>query len=71
LTRKIFFPVGLAPDPVGNRYDADRLGDDVVAVLDQMKIQDPVLIGHSFAGEKLSSVCSRFPNRIAGLVFSG
>jgi non-heme chloroperoxidase len=58
-----------APDPVGDNYDADRLGDDVISVLDQMKIQDPVLIGHSFAGEELSSVCSRFPNRVAGLVY--
>jgi pimeloyl-ACP methyl ester carboxylesterase len=58
-----------APDPGGGRYDADRLGDDVISVLDQMKIQDPVLIGHSFAGEELSSVCSRFPNRVAGLVY--
>lgn len=58
-----------APDPAGDHYDADRLGDDVISVLDQMKIQDPVLIGHSFAGEELSSVCSRFPNRVAGLVY--
>ena len=58
-----------APDPVGDHYDADRLGDDVISVLDKMKIQDPVLIGHSFAGEELSSVCSRFPNRVAGLVY--
>jgi pimeloyl-ACP methyl ester carboxylesterase len=58
-----------APDPVGDHYDADRLGDDVLSILDQMKIQNPVLIGHSFAGEELSSICSRFPNRVAGLVY--
>jgi non-heme chloroperoxidase len=58
-----------APDPVGDHYDADRLGDDVISVLDQMNIQAPVLIGHSFAGEELSSVCSRFPKRVAGLVY--
>jgi pimeloyl-ACP methyl ester carboxylesterase len=37
--------------------------------MDQMNIHHPVLIGHSFAGEELSSVCSRFPSRIAGLVY--
>ncbi len=58
-----------APDPVGNNYAADRLGDDVLSVLDQMKIERPVLIGHSFAGEELSSIGSRFPGRVAGLVY--
>jgi non-heme chloroperoxidase len=58
-----------APEPVGDRYAADRLGDDVLSVLDQMKIQRPVLIGHSFAGEELSSIGSRFPDRVAGLVY--
>jgi len=58
-----------APDPVGDNYAADRLGDDVLSVLDQMKIERPVLIGHSFAGEELSSIGSRFPGRVAGLVY--
>jgi non-heme chloroperoxidase len=58
-----------APDPIGNNYGADRLGDDVLSVLDQMKIQRPVLIGHSFAGEELSSIGSRFPDHVAGLVY--
>lgn len=63
------FGASSAPDPVDNHYAADRLGDDVLSVLDQMKIQRPVLIGHSFAGEELSSIGSRFPDRIAGLVY--
>ena len=57
------------PAPNGANYDADRLGDDVMSVLNQMKIERPVLIGHSFGGEELSSVCSRFPDRVAGLVY--
>lgn len=57
------------PLPVGANYDADRLGDDVMSVLNQMKIEHPVLIGHSFGGEELSSICSRFPGRAAGLVY--
>lgn len=58
-----------APDPMNGNYAADRLGDDALSVMGQMKIHRPVLIGHSFAGEELSSVCSRFPSRIAGLVY--
>jgi non-heme chloroperoxidase len=57
------------PDPINGNYSAERLGDDVLFVMDKMNIRRPVLIGHSFAGEELSSVCSRFPSRIAGLVY--
>lgn len=50
-------------------YGADRLGDDVLAVLDSLKLTKPVLVGHSIAGEELSSVGSRYPDRVAGLVY--
>jgi non-heme chloroperoxidase len=50
-------------------YSADRLADDVVAVLDALKINNPVLIGHSIAGEELSSVATRYPKRIVGLIY--
>jgi non-heme chloroperoxidase len=50
-------------------YSADRLGDDVLAVLDALKLDRPVLVGHSIAGGELSSVGSRHPERIAGLVY--
>ena len=50
-------------------YGADRLGDDVLAVLDSIKLTKPVLVGHSIAGEELSSVGSRHPDRVAGLVY--
>ena len=53
----------------GSGYTADRLGDDVVGVLDALKIVHPVLVGHSIAGEELSSVGTRYPARIAGLVY--
>jgi pimeloyl-ACP methyl ester carboxylesterase len=48
---------------------ADRLGDDVLAVLDSLKLTRSILVGHSIAGEELSSVASRHPNRVAGLVY--
>lgn len=50
-------------------YSADRLGDDVLAVLDALKIERPVLVGHSIAGEELSSVGTRHPERVAGLTY--
>src|SRR5216683_3088997 len=48
---------------------ADRLGDDVVAVIDTLKLNRPVLVGHSIAGAELSSVANRHPDRVAGLVY--
>ena len=50
-------------------YTADRLGDDVVAVIDSLGLKRPVLIGHSIAGEELSSIGSRYPAKVAGLVY--
>src|SRR4030095_16388712 len=50
-------------------YSADRLGDDVLAVLDFTKLTRPVLAGHSIAGEELSSIGSRHPERVAGLIY--
>ena len=50
-------------------YGADRLGDDVLAVLDSLKLNRPILAGHSLGGEELSSLGSRFPKRVAGLVY--
>ena len=50
-------------------YSADRLGDDVLAVMEFFKLNRPVLVGHSMAGEELSSVGSRHPEKIAGLIY--
>ena len=50
-------------------YDANRLGDDVLAALDSLHLEKPVLVGHSIAGEELSSVGSRYPQRVAGLIY--
>jgi len=50
-------------------YSADRLGDDVLAVMDALQLDRPVLVGWSIAGEELSSVGSRHPERVAGLIY--
>lgn len=50
-------------------HPADRLGDDVVAVIDALKLSRPILVGHSIAGVELSSVANRHPNKVAGLVY--
>src|SRR5580692_9458024 len=50
-------------------YGADRLGDDVLAVLDSLKLDRPVLAGHSLGGEELSVIGSQHPDRVAGLIY--
>ena len=50
-------------------YSEQRLADDVLRVIDSLKITSPVLIGHSMAGGELTTVASQHPNRLLGLVY--
>lgn len=58
-----------APKPDCTNYTADRLGDDVLAVMDSLSLKSPILVGHSIAGEELSSIGTRRPEKVAGLVY--
>jgi non-heme chloroperoxidase len=68
ITRK-GFGASSEPAPANGNYSADRLGDDVLAVMQALRIERPVLVGHSLAGEELSSIGSRFPTKVSGLVY--
>jgi non-heme chloroperoxidase len=57
------------PAPDVSNYGADRLGDDVLAVIDALKLDRPLVVGHSIAGEELSSIGSRHPEKVAGLIY--
>lgn len=63
------FGASSKPAPANGNYSADRLGDDVLAVMKALRIERPVLVGHSLAGEELSSIGSRFPNKVSGLIY--
>ncbi|MHB1938475.1 MAG: alpha/beta fold hydrolase [Acidobacteriaceae bacterium] len=63
------FGASSAPAPANGNYSADHLGDDVLAVIDTLKLNRPVLVGHSIAGEELSSIGSRYPEKVAGLIY--
>ncbi len=63
------FGASSAPEFTAANYSADRLGDDVLAVMAALKIDRPVVVGHSIAGEELSSIGSRHPEKVAGLVY--
>jgi non-heme chloroperoxidase len=57
------------PTPNRNNYSSDRLGDDVLAVIAALNLQKPVLVGHSIAGEEMSSIGSRHPEKVSGLIY--
>ncbi len=50
-------------------YTAQRSAADVLAVLDALKIEKPILAGHSFGGQDLSTIGATHPERVAGLVY--
>jgi non-heme chloroperoxidase len=63
------FGASTTPPPITANYTADRLGDDVLAVCASLKLNRAVLVGHSIAGEELSSIGSRYPEQVAGLIY--
>jgi len=68
ITRRGFGDSGL-PALNDENYDADRLGDDVIAVMNALHMQKPVIAGHSSSGGELSSIGTRHPERVAGLIY--
>ena len=50
-------------------YGFARLAEDVVRVIDAMSVANPIVIGHSFAGEELHVLGARYSEKIAGLVY--
>lgn len=63
------FGASSQPNPTDANYSADRLGEDVIAVLSALHLDHPVLAGHSIAGEELSWVGTREPKKVAGLIY--
>jgi pimeloyl-ACP methyl ester carboxylesterase len=50
-------------------YAVDRLADDVLTVIEVLKLERPIVAGHSVAGEELSSIGTRHPEKVAGLIY--
>ncbi len=65
ITRRGF---GASSHPASG-YDEQRLADDVLQVLDSLKLVRPVLVGHSMAGGELTTLAGQHPDRLAGLVY--
>jgi non-heme chloroperoxidase len=50
-------------------YSPERLSDDILTVIDQLKLERPVLVGHSIAGEELSFIGTHHPERVSALIY--
>lgn len=48
---------------------ADRLGEDVLAVIESLKLKRPILAGHSIAGAEMSWIANNHPEDVAGLIY--
>jgi len=57
------------PPPTAENYSAERLGEDVLAVIHALKLDRPVIAGHSRGGEELSFFGARHPERVSGLIY--
>jgi non-heme chloroperoxidase len=63
------FGASSKPAPTVPNYSAERLGKDVLIVIQSLKLDHPVLAGHSVAGEELSWIGSRHPDVVTGLIY--
>jgi pimeloyl-ACP methyl ester carboxylesterase len=50
-------------------FDTPRLAQDVLRVMDAMKLEKVLLVGHSIAGEELTWLGGHHPERFSGLVY--
>jgi len=58
-----------APQPDATNYTVARLGEDVIAVIDALHLNKPIVAGHSIAGEELSYIAVHHPEKVAGLIY--
>jgi pimeloyl-ACP methyl ester carboxylesterase len=63
------FGTSSAPPPEPSNYSASRLGDDVAAVISTLKLNRPVLAGHSVAGEVLSAIGAHHSAAVSALIY--
>ena len=60
---------GESATPPDASLSTERLGADIIAIIDALKVPSPVLVGHAFAGEEMSWIGSRHSGRVAGLIY--
>lgn len=57
------------PSPTEANYSPERLGADVIAVIRRLRLERPVIVGHSVAGQELSEIGTRYRQEVSGLIY--
>ena len=52
----------------GEKVTLGNLADDVVVVMDELKIKKAVIAGHSMGGTMAVMIALKYPDRVAGIV---
>ncbi len=60
---------GESDAPVDGRRDLPAMAGDVLAVASALRLDSPVLVGHSYGGAVVAETVARFPDRFSGAVF--
>jgi pimeloyl-ACP methyl ester carboxylesterase len=60
--------LGASSKPLAG-YTATESAEDVLWILNVLKLERPILVGHSFGGQDLNVIGATQPTRIAGLVY--
>jgi hypothetical protein len=63
------FGASSAPPTTQVNYSAERLSEDVLVVIQELKLVRPAIIGHSLAGEELGAIGTHHPEMVSGLVY--
>ena len=50
-------------------YDDQRLADDVRAVIEALKLEAPVVAGHSMGGGEITTLARQHSDRLGGLIY--
>ena len=62
---------GQSEAPANGEYDVNALSNDIAAVVDSLKLNKFVLVGHSMGGSAAIAYAGKHPERVAGLLITG
>jgi pimeloyl-ACP methyl ester carboxylesterase len=62
---------GRSEAPADKRFTADAMAEDIGAVVDSLKLDRFVLVGHSMGGSAAIAYVNKHPDRVAGVVLAG
>ncbi|OOQ56620.1 alpha/beta fold hydrolase [Mucilaginibacter pedocola] len=50
-------------------FNTDTLLLDILKVMDSLRLKKVILIGHSIAGDELSTFARQYPNKVSAIIF--